>query len=248
MYIAEFGYDVKSTTLQFKDIDTKQGIVIGYFSAFGIKDWDGEILVKGAFKKSIVERGPKSNATVNFKLKHLLDHNRKNTVAVLQDLEEDEIGLRYESKAGRHTAGQDWLKMCEDGIITEHSTGTIPSKNKSVKKPEGTIITETYMIEGSSLQAWGANPGTPVVGFKNLKIEELKDRFTVLEKAMRNGTYTDETFIQVIEPELKHIERIINNFSAATTEPEPLAATIQPEPKDEMIATGLKSINKLFKN
>lgn len=226
MYIKEFGYSVKSTDIPLKDVDTKQGIVTGYFSAFGVKDMEGDIIEKGAFAKSILERGPKSNKP---RIKHLLDHNRTIAVGVLQELYEDNIGLVYQTKAGRHTTGQDWLKMCEDGIITEHSTGAIIAVEK--KKADGNHVYETKLWEGSSLQAWGINEFTPVTGVKSLKIEELKDRFELLEKAMQKGAYSDDTFIQVIEPELKHIKRIIENFTVDTTQPGPEQHTIEPDTK-----------------
>lgn len=245
MYVQELGFDVKSTNLQFKDIDTKQGIVVGYFSAFNVKDTDGDILTKGAFAKTILERGPKSAKP---RIKHFLDHNKTNTVAVLQDLSEDNIGLLYQSKAGRHTAGQDWLKMCEDGIITEHSTGTYTEKSKIQKKEDGNYILETKMWEGSSLQSWGANEHTPIVGFKSYKVMELRDRFAILEKAMRNGTYSDDTFTHVIEPEFKHISRIIDNLTDATTQPGPQQHTIEPDTEKNLgLVEQLKSINQIFK-
>lgn len=243
MYIKEFGLVVKGTDLPFKDIDNKQGIVLGYYSAFGLKDADGQFTEPGAFLKSIEERGPKSAKP---RIKHLLDHNRTIGVGQLQELYEDKVGLVYQTKAGRHTAGQDWLKMCEDGVITEHSTGTLPFRAGITKKSDGEHIYEAKLWEGSSLQAWGAMPYTPVTGFKNLKFEELKDRFDILDKAWRNGKYTDDTFTQVIEPELKHIKRIIDNFSDATTEPEPQPQTTQPDTKDYDLLMELKSINQIF--
>lgn len=246
MYVRELGYDVKSVDIAFKDINTSTGIVVGYFSAFGVKDTDGDILVKGAFNKTIQERGPNSAKP---RIKHLLDHNRANAVAVIQNLSEDEIGLRYESKAGSHTAGQDWLKMSFDGIITEHSTGTTTEQSKIQKKKDGNHILETKLWEGSSLQTWGANEFTPVVGFKSYKVTELHDRFAILEKAMRNGTYTDDTFISVIEPELKHIKRIIENLTDAATQPGPQQHTIEPDTKNDFdLIEQLKSINQILKS
>jgi HK97 family phage prohead protease len=212
MFVKEFGCEIKVNELGFKDIDSKQGIVIGYFSSFGNKDSDGDIIVKGAYAKTIQERGPKSAKP---RIKHLLDHSRYNTVAVIQDLQEDEKGLRYESKAGRHISGQDWIKMCEDGIVTEHSVGF--ETEKQDKKDDANYITEIKLWEGSSLQAWGASPFTEVVGVKELSIKQLGDRFALLEKAIRTGTYSDETFMS-LEKELKAIKNQLIKLDE-TTEP-----------------------------
>ena len=53
-------YEVKNYTFKAVDISEKDGIVSGYFSSFGNKDSDGDIIERGAFKKTIKERGPKS--------------------------------------------------------------------------------------------------------------------------------------------------------------------------------------------
>jgi uncharacterized protein len=178
---------LKSFEQSVKDVDTVQGIVSGYFSKFGNKDSDGDIIQKGSYTKTIQE---------NFKrIKHLLDHDRTKAVGVIQELKEDDYGLYYVSKAGRHTLGQDFLKMAEDGIITEHSVTIVPIKQKQSEELKANIITEVKMMEGSSLQFWGANEMTPIVGVKSES--DLFDLINVLEKALRNGTYSDETFKQI---------------------------------------------------
>ncbi|MCY4779500.1 HK97 family phage prohead protease [Sphingobacterium sp. UT-1RO-CII-1] len=186
------GMLTKGISQGFKDVDVKQGIVTGYFAHFGSKDSDGDIIVKGAFAKSIRENGPKSARP---RIKHLLDHNKKNAIAVILDLKEDDFGLYYESKAGRHNAGRDFLLMVEDGIITEHSHGYITLNEQH--KSDANYIYENILLEGSSLQFWGANSNTPVTGIKSA--EDIFATVAMLEKAMRNGKYTDETFIQLSE-------------------------------------------------
>jgi HK97 family phage prohead protease len=228
MYIKDLGFEVKTSTVAFKDIDTKKGIVVGYFSCFNSKDSDGDIILPGAYTKSITERGPKSAKP---RIKHLLDHNKTKAVAVIQDLEEDAIGLKYESKAGRHKDGQDWLLMCEDGIITEHSVGFETIKED--KKSDANYMSELLLWEGSSLQSWGANSSTPIVGIKSLKIEELNSRFELIEKCIRNGKYSDEVFPQ-LDKELKAIKHLLSILTLDTTEPEhTISATTQPGLKEE---------------
>lgn len=196
---------LKSFEQSVKDVDTVQGIVSGYFSKFGNKDSDGDIIQKGAYTKTIQE---------NFKrIKHLLDHDRTKAVGVIQELKEDDYGLYYVSKAGRHTLGQDFLKMAEDGIITEHSVTIVPIKQKQSEELKANIITEVKMMEGSSLQFWGANEMTPIVGVKSES--DLFDLINVLEKALRNGTYSDETFKQ-IEKRYKGLQDIFTSADFVT--------------------------------
>ena len=196
---------LKSFEQSVKDVDTVQGIVSGYFSKFGNKDSDGDIIQKGAYTKTIQE---------NFRrIKHLLDHDRTKAVGVIQELKEDEYGLFYVSKAGRHTLGQDFLKMAEDGIITEHSVTIIPIKQKQSEELKANIITEVKMMEGSSLQFWGANEMTPIVGVKSES--DLFDLMNVLEKALRNGTYSDDTFKE-IEKRYKGLKDIFTSADVVT--------------------------------
>ena len=179
-------YLTKNISQTIKDVDVKLGIVTGYFSKFGNIDSDGDIIQKGAYTKTISESFQR--------IKHLLDHDRTKAVGVLQVLKEDDFGLYYESKAGRHTLGQDFLLMAEDGIISEHSVGIYPIKQA---KGEGgsNVITEVRMLEGSSLQTWGANEHTPLTGIKSDKdIIQLLD---AIQKALSNGNYSDETFMEI---------------------------------------------------
>src|SRR5690349_15828919 len=53
-----------------KDFDFKSRTVTGYFSRFGNKDHDGDILMPGAFSKSIEQRGQGSKNLIP----HLADH------------------------------------------------------------------------------------------------------------------------------------------------------------------------------
>lgn len=233
-------YSYKSTALKIKDVDTVKGIVSGYFSAFGMKDSDGDIIQKGAYAKTIQERGPKSTQP---RIKHLLDHSTAKVIGVLQELEEDNYGLAYVSKLGTHTLGKDAAAMYADGIITEHSVGFKTVNAKSDQ--DGTnIITEIMLWEGSSLQAWGANQYTPVTGMKSTlkdNPDALFERMDKLTKALRSGTYSDETF-ELIEIEYNQIKQAIKESLA-----EPVVLTTQSEPTDEAILDQLKSFKNSLK-
>lgn len=191
---------IKSISIGFKDLDVKSGIVTGYFANFNSIDSDGDRIVKGAFAKTIRENGPEGTQLI----KHLLDHKKDKAVGKIQVLKEDEIGLYYESKAGRHTDGRDFLLMAEDGIINQHSFGFRIIKEQ--KKSDANEISEVAMFEGSSIQFLGANRNTPVTGIKSETdiIEELG----LLERAMRNGKYSDEAFLQ-IEEKIKSLYAIL---------------------------------------
>lgn len=201
---------VKSISAGFKDLDTKSGIVTGYFANFGSKDSDGDRILKGAFTKTINENGPNGTQLI----KHLLDHDKYKAVGKLQMLKEDEIGLYYESKAGRHTTGQDFLLMAEDGIINQHSFGF--RIIKEAQKADANEIYEVAMYEGSSIQFLGANRNTPVTGVKSEA--DIMNDLDLLEKAFRNGKYSDEAFKQ-IELKIKSLYAILKPNTTLVAEP-----------------------------
>lgn len=188
----------------FQDADLKQGIVSGYFAMFGNKDLDGDIIEKGAFTKTIQERGPKGKGLI----KYLLDHDRYKAVAKITDLEEDYKGLRYTAKIGTHALGQDFVKMIESELINQHSFGFIIPKDKQFwdEQRKANIIKEVIMHEGSAIQFLGANPETT---FIDLKSET--DAFGYidrLEKFIRTTDCTDETII-TLEKRLKSLSELL---------------------------------------
>lgn len=215
-----------------KDVDASGGIVTGYFAAFGNVDSDGDVIQPGAFSKTIAENGPESRLK---RIKHCLDHRRDQVVGVLQVLKEDDKGLYYESKIGRSALAQDYLKNCEDKIITEHSIGYRVEKSKYDEVQEVYLLSEIRLYEGSGLQFWGANPETPITGFKADDLKDPKDLETLivlLEKALQTGTYTDETF-RKMQAHFDTLGTILKHRKI--TEPD---ASTQPNAKDmaELIA------------
>jgi HK97 family phage prohead protease len=189
--------EYKSIGQSFKDVDVKAGVVTGYLSAFGNIDSDKDMIMPGSFLKTIDEWGPNGRK----RIKHFLDHDNTKSVGVFTVLKEDDYGLYYESKAGDWNLGADFLKMVEAGAITEHSIGF---KTIKQEKAEGhTKIQEIKLYEGSSLQGWGANEFTPIVGVKSA--EAIEKLFSTLERELKNGTYTDETMIR-IESYLKSLQ------------------------------------------
>jgi HK97 family phage prohead protease len=195
-----------STHIEIKDADSVQGIVTGYLANFGSEDSDGDIIDPGAFTKSINENGPTGKGFI----KYLLDHNTKNSVGVFTTLKEDNVGLYYEAKIGRHTAGRDYLMMVEDGIINQHSIGF--SRIKQEVKEKVKYIKEVRLFEGSGLQFWASNGNTPITGIKEMN--DIVDRLTILNKALRDGAYTDDGF-KAIETEINIINESLKAIKAA---------------------------------
>jgi len=218
--------NVKNCNIEVKGIDLKNRIVEGYFAAFDKVDADNDVFVKGAFTKSINERGPKGAN----RIKHLFNH--WDTVGVLQELTEDNYGLRYVSKIGTHRLGEDVLKMYQDGIITEHSVGFQTVSDKVEILNGIRHLKEVILWEGSSLDKWGANEWTPVIKSYDdwkLQAKRISDRIESLNKALTGRTnYTDETYNE-IKIKLNTLQTMLKSL----VEAQPINITAQNnEPKD----------------
>jgi len=210
-----------------KDADMKQGIVMGYSASFNTLDSDNDIIIPGAFMKTIQEMGPQSSRP---RIKYLLDHNTGKSLGVIQTLKEDSQGLYYEAKVGTHDLGQDFLKMVDSGMITEHSIG-YGVVRKEIINPDAkysdqqTRLHELKLWENSALQCWGANMNTPLVGSKSL-MKYAEERVPMLIKALHNGTFTDKTFWE-LEKELILLQQAIKS-DYDTTGPDAPDETTQP--------------------
>lgn len=181
-------YNYKSFDGNVKDVDSKKGIVSGYFSAFGMVDSDGDIMMPGAFKRSIQDWGPEAKGRV----KHLLNHDPSQPLGKILELKEDGYGLFYRSQVGSHRLGQDFIKMVESDLIGEHSIGFRILREQ--KAAEANEIHEVMLYEGSSLTAWGANEYTPILGIKSSEqVIKMQEQIKSFEKFIRNSDVTDET-------------------------------------------------------
>jgi HK97 family phage prohead protease len=212
-------YVYKNQNLEVKDVDAKQGIVSGYFSAFGMVDSDGDIMMPGAFKRSIQDWGPDAKG----RIKHLLNHDPSKPLGKIMELKEDNYGLFYRSQVGKHQLGQDFVKMVESGLISEHSIGFRTLREQ--KNDSANEIHEVMLFEGSSLTAWGANEHTPMLGIKSIKnIDEIKEQIRNFEKFIRNSDVTDET-IELCLIKVRQLAQAVEQMSSTK-------ATVE-EPKQQ---------------
>jgi len=189
--------DYKSIVGEIKDIDTVGRRVTGYLSSFGNKDFDGDIIEKGAFTKSIKERKDQ--------IFFLNQHNWSQPHGKFDVLEEDAKGLYFESSpfVSGVSYSDDALKLYEAGVIKEHSIGFITMKADVDNQHDARIIREIKLYEGSNVTL-GANNNTPFTGVKST-MKEINDQCTILYKAIKNGTFTDDTFI-LLEYALKDLQ------------------------------------------
>ena len=101
-------YGVKTVSIKVTDLDEGSRQVKGYFSSFDTIDSDRDVIRKGAFSKSINERGPQSSG--NRKIAHLRNHDWEQQIGNPIELFEDSKGLGFVS--------QHWEEVQKDKTLS----------------------------------------------------------------------------------------------------------------------------------
>lgn len=82
---------LNTKSLELKSLDEGTGRFVGYCSVFGNEDQGGDIVRKGAFAKSLAERGPRG-------VKMLYEHDPCQPIGIWTNMQEDDYGLLGEGQ------------------------------------------------------------------------------------------------------------------------------------------------------
>jgi len=233
-------YCTKSQGIELKDLDEGSRKVALYLSRFDVMDSDNDIIRRGAFTKSIQERGPM--AASNRKIAFLRYHNWEMPIGKFTELSEDNNGLFAVAQLGNSTLGNDALADYKDSIINEHSIGFKYVKDKIKFIEDATLemggfyeINEVNLFEGSAV-TFGANEFTPVVEVAKSEgrietLDKLGLEINTVLKALRNGQGSDDRLYN-LEMKLKYLNGQLLTLAKA----EPFQKhSAQSEPKNESL-------------
>ena len=186
---------IKSLGLIAKVEDVSERTVSAYWSNFGNKDFDGDIIVKGAFKKTISDRS-KENPILFLK-----GHNFDNHISTPHEVIEDSKGLLARYKLPNTTQGNDCLEMYKEGFYNQHSIGFKTIQQD--KENDANFIKEIKLFEGSVVP-FGANPLTPMVSItKSLQFHydtvpnSLQEEYDNAIRLMKCWKGSDEAFLEI---------------------------------------------------
>jgi len=121
----DFDDEMKSETLDVQaelkayngDDEEEKGVFSGYGSIFGNKDLGNDVMVQGAFAKSIASKGPKG-------VKLLYQHDAKEPIGVFDEIIEDRKGLRVKGRLAMGTQkGREVYELMKMGAIDGLSIG-----------------------------------------------------------------------------------------------------------------------------
>ena len=205
----EFGFQV---TEVLKDEGRNVATIKGYGAVFGNVDLGRDIVAKGAFSKTLMDKGNK----VYFLADHKYDTNNLLGVATV---EEDAVGLigEYEInldlQKGREIYSQA-KQMQEAGLPLGMSIGFDIVKDEIDQKSQVRVLKEIRLHE-ISLTMFPMNPEARVTGVKGMAVEELVQLRTeidsLLEIKSQDSTSDDEAeAIETIKNLTKSIKNVRN--------------------------------------
>jgi HK97 family phage prohead protease len=224
-------FDCKLTDLEVKDAEGGSvGLFTGYGSVFGVKDLQGDIVERGAFAKTIADRGGQ--------IPLLWMHDARQPIGK-GVVSEDERGLKLEGQLNlEKQVGREAYSDLKAGIVSGLSIGYYTVKD-SVDK-DGTRHLKELKLREVSLVTFPANEAAQVTGVKGDAIAELlaelkegrvfsranQDRLTralaELQSALASAATEDTTAVAdpptdpksaghlSLEPELLHSLRALN--------------------------------------
>jgi HK97 family phage prohead protease len=236
-------FEVKAMSGEVSDVDSGGRKVKAVWARTGNVDRDSDIILPGAFTKTISECGPQGTNEIWALANHYADfkaalgkpsqiYEEGDKLVTITDILDTEIG-------------EDILKLYTAGCINQHSIGfsTIKSDWQD-QEQKVRLIKEVKLYEGGPV-LWGANPETPTVSIsKSLKtIEETKkdlnSELECLIKAFKHGTFNDSTF-SLLEIQIKQIQSKILELTTK-------AAVEAPQPENNELLKALKETNLKLK-
>lgn len=189
------------------DADEKAGIIKGYGSYFGNKDSDNDVIMKGAYKKTIAENGER--------VKYLYQHDMNQPIGKMTELYEDEKGLVFVAEIAKTQLGKDVVELMKSGVITENSVGIMPIQKNN--KGDYREITEVKLYEISAVTL-AANDQAKILDVKgNVDVEKLSKRYDNLTKLIRKGEISDEMGF-AIEAEIQKLKSLFIEFTKPVDE------------------------------
>lgn len=225
-------------SFELKDLDLSKREIHMRLNAFDNVDDDWDRVHKGAFAKSIAERGPKSNTAR--KIAYLKFHDMQQPLGVFKELFESDHGLEAVGVIDKTPLGDETLVQIESGTLNQHSIGFeyVWDKMEFDEDEEVFEIKELNLWEGS-IVTLGVNENTPVLEVRGKFEDIVAEAMGDLEKHLKNIEYKSQYDIRKLFAKL---------LALAEYGSKPSKDTLKPKSKPQIevinwahVAEGLKS-------
>jgi uncharacterized protein len=229
----------KDSGLGIQDVDSKKSIVVGYASAFGSLDSHGDIVMKGAFKRTISHNGKR--------VKSLLHHDPVQIVGKPELMSEDSKGLYTETRISDTALGRDLLTLIADGVIDEMSIGFMPVREEYDNEKKANLIHEVKLVEYSFVTL-ASNADARIQGLKGAAaMNDVVSSMKRFEKALRDGQFVTDEVPEAMEFIVRYWRSVIESTKSELVDPiMQLTVDAPPEGTPPSEATSVESTSPVL--
>lgn len=218
----------KGSGLGIQDVDSKRSIVVGYASAFGNLDSHGDIVMKGAFKRTLDHNAKR--------VKSLLHHDPVQIVGKPTLMAEDEKGLYTETRISDTALGRDLLTLIADQVIDEMSIGFMPVREEYDKETKANLIHEVKLVEYSFVTL-ASNSDARIQGLKGAAaVNDVVASMKRFEKALRDGNFLTDEVPEAMEFIVRYWRSVIESTKSELVEVDsqpPMDSSLEGTPSGE---------------
>jgi len=150
-------------SLKFYETNAEERTFEGYAAAYGNVDSDGDIIVRGAFAKSIKEGLPAN------RIKILYQHDWNTPIGVPIEMREEQKGLYVRGKVSKTRTGDEALELMRDGVLDRMSVGFSIPAGKAETDEKGIRHIYEGILREFSIVTFPANEQAVITGVKALK-------------------------------------------------------------------------------
>lgn len=137
----------------------------GYAATFGNIDAGRDRVARGAFTKTIAERGNR--------VKVLWQHSRNNPIGVPKEMQEDDAGLLVAARVSDTTLGRDVMVLMKDGVVDQLSIGYDVIKDHWDREESVRNLLELRLFEFSPV-TFPMNELAMITDVKHMSIADLE--------------------------------------------------------------------------
>ena len=168
-------YKAFETDFQIKDEGSDDMTFEGYASTFGNVDEGNDVIVEGAFKRTIKNRFKRGKGTL---IKVLRGH--WNIIGIPIHMEEDSTGLLTVSKIASTDLGKETMMLIKDGVLDRLSIGYKAIKPELDEETEIRTLKEIKLYEYSVVD-FPMNEQAVITGTKALEFMKDSNVIQMLE-------------------------------------------------------------------
>ena len=189
MEYKSFNFEVKSTD---------ENMFEGYASVFRNVDSYGDVIEKGAFAKTIQERGSR--------IKVLYQHDPFTPIGKAIHLEEDNHGLYVKAKISQTDEGKKAMTLIRDGVIDQLSIGYTVVKDDYDTENGIRYLKELKLYEFSPV-TFAANDQAVITGVKS---DDLIPYIHRLNRELKAGKVLSDKNRTLVENAIKALQELLD--------------------------------------